>query len=255
MRLAFTNAIRAATILDVDKELRPKWQEMLDNLAPPRDPGRGRRPASASGGDAGTPGGAAPTSRPATRQSEEQRRRNRPFAGFVYGGPGAIPANEPQAELKSRFLGFNALGSFIDEPGIGGAQIFRNRMRLREGPGAIDAEHIGGLTAGIHSTLLESEPDESGDPRIEIFTPAWPRSWDCSFQLLARGGFLISASCKSAKLEPIEITSQLGGRCTLKNPWPGSTVTLRRDPTRSEILSGDMLSFDTAKSERVILLP
>jgi len=258
MRTAFSNAIRAATILDVDKDLRPKWQEMLDNLAPPRESGRGRRPATATGGDAGTPGGAAPVSRPSTRESDDQRRRNprgRPFGAFVYGGPGAIRANEPEAQLKSRFLGFNATAGFIDESGIGGAQIFRNRLRLREGPGAIDAEHLGGLVAGIHATLCDSETGENGNGRIEIFTPAWPRTWDCSFQLLARGGFLISASCKSFKLQPIEITSQLGGRCTLKNPWPGATITLRRDPTHSESLSGDTVWFDTAKAETVTLFP
>jgi len=33
-------------------------------------------------------------------------------------------------------------------------------MRLREGPGAIDAEHIGGLAMGIHSTLLNSNVEE-----------------------------------------------------------------------------------------------
>src|SRR5207244_11017440 len=113
------------------------------------------------------------------------RHANRPLGAFVYGGPGAIPANEPEAHLKSRFLGFNALGSFIDVPGIGGAQIFRNRLRLREGPGAIDAEHIGGLSAGIHSTLLSSTDDEAGKPLIEVFTATWPRSWDCAFELLA----------------------------------------------------------------------
>jgi len=78
----------------------------------------------------------------------------------MYGGPGAIPANEPDAKEKARFLGFNALGSFIDVNGIGGAQVLRNRMRLREGPGAIDAEHIGGLAMGIHSTLLNSNVEE-----------------------------------------------------------------------------------------------
>jgi hypothetical protein len=35
-------------------------------------------------------------------------------------------------------LGFNRFGSLIDGKGIGGAQIFRNRLRLREGACAID---------------------------------------------------------------------------------------------------------------------
>jgi predicted RND superfamily exporter protein len=129
MRTAFTTAIQASTILGTDAELRGKWQEMLDNLAPPGNGGQGRRPPRPTGGDAGAPGGAAVT--PATRPANVARANGgggqrgrgggpRAFGAFVYGGPGAIPANEPEANLKSRFLGFNALGSFIDEPGLNG---------------------------------------------------------------------------------------------------------------------------------------
>src|SRR2546423_4435294 len=177
---------------------------MLDNLASPSNPVRGRRPANPTVGDAGASGGAAPATRPGDGNgggggagvagggfADGARRGNRPFGAFVYGGEGAIPANEPDAKLKSRFLGFNALNSFIDVPGIGGAQILRNRMRLREGPGAIDAEHIGGLTSGIHATVLNSANE---DGVIEVFGEGWPRSWDCSFKLLARGGFVVTSS-------------------------------------------------------------
>ena len=114
MRLAFSNAIRVSTILNVDADLRRKWQEMLDNLASPSNPGRGRRPANPTGGDAGAPGGAAPATRPGDGNgggggagpagggfADGARRGNRPFGAFVYGGPGAIPANEPEAREKS----------------------------------------------------------------------------------------------------------------------------------------------------------
>jgi hypothetical protein len=273
MRLAFANAIAASKILGADGEVRPKWQEMLDNLATPTNPGRGRRPATASGGDAGTPGGTDPSStRPAATQlastqraatrpdgygsMENSARRSgeRPFGAFVYGGPGATPPNEPDAKLKARFLGFNALGSFIDPAGIGGPQIFRNRLRLREGPGAIDAEHIGGLTAGIHSTLLDSTPEENGQPMIEVFTAAWPRSWDCAFELLARGGFVASSSLKSGKIEFVAITSPLGGRCRMKNPWPGEKVSVRRADGSAASLEGAVLTFDTKKDESILLI-
>jgi len=200
------------------------------------------------------------TSRPTTGPSNEGggpregRRGNRPFGFFVYGGPGAIPANEPEAALKSRFLGFNAIGSFIDEPGIGGAQIFRNRLRLREGPGAIDAEHLGGLAAGIHSTLLDSTPDEAtGEPRIEVFTDGWPRSWDCAFKLLARGGFVINSSLKSGEIEFVKIESPLGGTCRLKNPWSNHQVTVQRNG-ESKTIGGDWLTFDTKKHETILLM-
>jgi hypothetical protein len=266
MRTAFTTAIAAATKLNVDADLRPKWQEMLDHLAEPRDPGRGKRPAMPTGGDAGTPGGTAPagppasaggpSSSPSTRPRDRaDRNADRPFAPFVYGGPGAIPPNEPDAKLKSRFLGFTALGSFIDVPGIGGAQIFRNRMRLREGPGAIDAEHIGGLTAGVHSTLLDSTPDAEGNQVIETMNRAWPPSWDCAFELLARGGFVVTASYHAGAVEWVRVRPTIGGPCRIKTPWPGKPVTLRRGDGKTESLAGDTLDFGTTRDRTILLLP
>jgi hypothetical protein len=245
MRLAFTNAIAVSTILNVDSDLRTKWQEMLDNLATPGNVGRGKRPAQLAGEE--------PTSRPANEMGE--RMRNRPFGSFVYGGPGAIPANEPDAQLKSRFLGFDALGSFIDPAGGGGAQIFRNRLRLREGPGAIDAEHIAGLSMGIHSTLLDNTRDDQNRDEIQVFTSIWPRSWDCAFELLAHGGFLVSSSLRGGQIEFVQIKSQLGGPCRIQNPWPGTQVSIYRGSNASQPSKDDVLSFDTTKGESILLLP
>jgi hypothetical protein len=159
MRTAFANAIRVSTILDVDSDLRPKWQEMLDNLAASGSVGRGRRPAQPTGGDAGAPGGAAPTTSsaaPTTRPDANRPRpgRKSPLRLIRLRRPRRIPANEPDAPLKARFPRLQRAGQLHRRPGIGGAQIFRNRLRLREGPGAIDCEHIAGLATGIHSTLL-----------------------------------------------------------------------------------------------------
>jgi hypothetical protein len=245
MRLAFTNAIRASETLSLDAELRPKWQDILDNLASPSSPGRGRRPAS-PGNTAGN--------QPARPQSG--RGGSRPFGAFVYGGPGANPANEPDAELKSRFLGFNALGSFIDTAGIGGAQIFRNRLRLREGPGAIDCEHLGGLTAGIHSSLLDNKPDDEGREEIEVFSIAWPRSWDCAFELLAHGGFVISSSLKDGQIEFIKIHfSPLSGNCRIKNPWPNTKVNVYRDQAKTELDPVDVLCVAADPGDTLTLVP
>jgi hypothetical protein len=253
MRLAFITAIQASTALDVDTDVRGKWQEMLDNLAPAKNPGRGRRPRTATGGDAGAPGGA--STAPSTQYDETPGRPStRPFGAFVYGGPGAIAPNEPDVAQKKRFLGFNALGTFIDPDGSGGAQIFRNRLRLREGPGATDAEHLGGLSAGIHSTLLNSSDDDDGKPLIEVFTATWPRSWDCAFELLAHGGFVVSSSLKDRQIQFINVRSPLGGPCRITNPWPQEQVTLYRNNAKAKAAEGDVLSFDTAKGELIQLL-
>jgi hypothetical protein len=244
MRTAFTNAVRASALLKADDDLRPKWQEMLDNLAPPAAVGRGRRPA-------GSTTTAAPTTSPATGDG----RANRPFGAFVYGGPGAIPANPPDAQLKTRFLGFDALGSFIDAEGIGGPQIFRNRLRLREGPGAIDCEHLGGLVAGVHSSLLPNARDAAGEPMpIEVFSAGWPRSWDCAFRLLAHGGFVVTASLKQGRVAFVRVDSPLGGPCRLKTPWPGAQVTLYRgDAADAKPLTGDVLTVETRPGDSFLL--
>jgi hypothetical protein len=240
MRTAFTNAVRASEILKVDGDVRPKWQEMLDNLASPASAGRGRRPATTA---------AAPTTSPAG-----DGRANRPFGAFVYGGPGAIPANPPDAALKARFLGFDALGSFIDAQGIGGPQIFRNRLRLREGPGAIDCEHLGGLVAGVHATLLNNARDAAGEALpIEVFSAGWPRSWDCAFRLLAHGGFVVTASLREGQLAFVRVESPLGGACRIRNPWAGQEVRVYRGEGEPQSLTGDVLTVETGAGESLLL--
>jgi hypothetical protein len=227
MRMIFPLAIHASQLLDVDPELRPIWQEINDNL-----PGSERRAERGSGS-----------------------RRPRAYGSFVYGGPGAIAPTGPEPELKARFLGFNALNSFIDSKGTGGAQIFRNRLRLREGPGAIDAEHIGGLSMGIHETMLESSPASiTNEEPIRIFND-WPKDWDAAFSLRARGAFLVSSAFQGGKIPLVEIQSQVGGPCRLANPWGAGDVTLYRNGKKVENLSGATLAFPTAKGETIVVVP
>lgn len=77
---------------------------------------------------------------------------------------------------------------------VGRPTVRRLRLRLREGPGAIDAEHLAGLTAGVHNSLLESHPESVTNQEQVKFFALWPKDWDAAFTLLARGGFLISSA-------------------------------------------------------------
>jgi Glycosyl hydrolase family 95 catalytic domain len=226
LHMIFPLAMRASEILGVDADLRPAWKEILDHLVPM---------AGTVRGFAGGPG------------------RNA-FGAFVYNGPGAIDPIGPEPEIKSRFLGFTRLGSFIDDKGIGGAKIFRNRLRLREGPGAIDAEHLAGLTAGVHASLLDSHPESvtSAEP-VKVFAE-WPMDWDAAFTLLARGNFLISAAQQNGKVPSVEIVSQSGGTLRLSNPWGAAPVTVFHGG-RKEDASGEVLDIPTAKGETVIVVP
>lgn len=222
MHAIFPLAIRASEILGVDAPLRPLWQEIEENLV--------TLPERGGGGV-------------------------RPYGSFVYNGPGAIDPIGPEPELKSRFLGFTRLGSFIDSRGIGGARIFRNRLRLREGPGAIDAEHLGGLSSGIHSTMLSSDPETpGGDPILSLFND-WPRDWDAAFTLLACGAFEVSSLQEAGKIPFVEIHSLAGSGCRLKNPWPDAAVTLYRSGKKAETLTGTLLGFPTTKDEVITAVP
>jgi hypothetical protein len=228
MHLIFPLAIRAAEILGADAELRTHWQEIKDHLPPPP-----ARPYTAS---ATGPGGV--------------------FGAFVYRGPGAIEPLGSEPELKRRFLSFTQRGSFIDEKGIGGAQIFRNRLRLREGPGAIDAEHIAGLASGVHSSLLDSTPPggEHGEPVLRVF-PAWPKDWDAEFTLLARGAFTVSAAQHAGRIGAVTVVSHAGRICRLQNPWGETFVQVTREGKTAEKLSGPLLDFKTKAGEKLTLAP
>lgn len=250
MRMIFPLAIHISEILGVDADLRPVWKEIADNLANP-GPGSGRRGNVDAGRTGQLPQGAQAVEAPRVQSSGSGAR---PYGSFVYGGPGAIEPIGPQPELKRRFLGFDALGSFIDTKGIGGAQIFRNRLRLREGPGAIDAEHIGGLCMGIHSTMLEGSPASITNHEPIRILNEWPKDWDAAFRLLARGGFVVSAAQKDGKIPLVEIQSQLGGQCRLANPWQGTDVTLYRNGQKAEDLSGETLTFPTTKGETLVVV-
>jgi hypothetical protein len=223
MHMIFPLAIRASEVIGVDADVWPAWGDIADHLPP----------------------------LPAARAAGPER----PYGAFVYNGPGAIPPIGPEPEWKARFLGFTRLGSFIDSDGIGGAKIFRNRLQLREGPGAIDAEHIGGLSAGIHTTLLDSKPESVTNQEPIGILNRWPKDWDAAFQLLARGGFLIGAAQIGGKIPLVEIVSQSGGPCRLANPWGSGPVTLYRNGRKAEEVGGHGLAFATAKGETIVVAP
>jgi hypothetical protein len=229
MHMIFPLAVRASQVLGADEALRSKWQEIKDHLV--AAPARARCGTGSEIAD------------------------DRPYGAFVYSGPGAIEPIGPQADLKRRFLGFTRLGSFIDSTGIGGAQIFRNRLRLREGPGAIDAEHIAGLSTGIHASMLDSHPESlTNEDAVSIFN-AWPKDWDAAFTLLARGAFLVSSAQKGGQIPLVEILSQRGGSFRLSNPWGETPVTLYRSGKKAEDLTGGTLTFATAAGERIVAVP
>jgi hypothetical protein len=274
MQTIFPMAIRAAQILGVDEALRPKWRDIADNLASPA-PGSGNRgtfdqskgvhahqvaqEASAASGLPVPPSGTsgAPADRSTRTNAPPTGRRNRGervFGNFVARGDGAIEPKGSEPELKRRFLGFNMTGGFIDGAGDGGAQIFRNRLRLREGPGAIDAEHLGGLAFGIHDSLMTSTVTDSvTNSTIQLF-PAWPKDWAVNFKLLARGGTMVTAAEQGGVVLAVKLEPAMTGTISLRNPWNQAPVKVSRGGT-TETLSGETLTISTRPGEVIRISP
>jgi hypothetical protein len=183
----------------------------------------------------------------------------------VRAGARSAPSSTPVRAPSSRSArsprsshacwGFTRLGSFIDAQGIGGAQIYRNRLRLREGPGAIDFEHLAGLAAGVHASLLDSHPESVTDRApVRVFAE-WPKDWDAAFTLLARGGFLVSAAQQAGSIRLIEVLSQYGGELRLANPWGEGGIAIYRNGRKAEDAAGAVVTMPTAKGKTIVVVP
>jgi hypothetical protein len=132
-------------------------------------------------------------------------------------------------------------------------EVMQNRMDMREGFQAISIQRLGRAAEALHYALCQSvSAQPASDPVIHIF-PAWPTEWDAQFKLLSRGGFLVSSSMQKGKIEFVEIKSQAGSVCRIRNPWPGNEIVLYRNNKRWKKLSGDLLVFPTKIDDRFVL--
>ena len=293
MRYIFPAAARAAGILGVDAELAAAWKEMADNLAPlptndqpdsldPREPGQprlwtnGRKPAIS-----GRPTRASDHLLvPAvhydfcsleTEDAELLRVANATFDSVF---PKGVDAKTPihvlsRAGLAAAHLGragelhylipnqirvLDAAHDFCDWVGGGKPGVFPNRLTIREGPGAIDAQRLGRASAALHQAMLQAAPPAPGkDPVIRVF-PAWPKEWDAAFTLVTAGAFLVTSSFRQGGIEFVELRSQAGGTCRIRNPWVGEEVSVYRDNRKAEDARGPLLEIDTKQGETLVLM-
>jgi hypothetical protein len=132
-------------------------------------------------------------------------------------------------------------------------EVMPNRMDMREGFQAISIQRLGRAAEALHYALCQSIPSQPGaDPVIRIF-PAWPKKWNATFKLLCRGGFLVSSSLQNGNINFVEITSQAGAICRIRNPWPGKEIILYRNSKRWKNLKTDLLVFPTKKDDQFFL--
>jgi hypothetical protein len=288
MRGATAALLRASAILGVDSEIRPKWREFLAKLPnlPASDDAealkpetykgqrvfvRGLKPAVRAGGLLPDPNSLPmwffDLCQVESKDAATLEIARATFDSYFRNGlnaqtPASVLSKLPIAAASLgradvvRILVPNQIKALVPERGTAykNGGVLANRMTLREGPQALDAQRLGRAAEAVNLALLQSNPPAPGEDAILHLFPAWPREWDARFRLLARGGFLVSSAMKSGRVELVEIESQAGAECRLRNPFPGGAL-LRRDGKAEGALRGGLLVMATRKGEKLTLLP
>ncbi len=116
--------------------------------------------------------------------------------------------------------------------------VLANRMTLREGPQALDAQRLGRASEALHLALLQSNPPAPGEDGILHLYPAWPKEWKADFTLLARGGFLVrNTSIREGRVAFVS-TSLAAGRllnaaCEIRTRGLSQSTAMGRNRQRS----------------------
>jgi hypothetical protein len=131
----------------------------------------------------------------------------------------------------------------------------RNRMSLMEGYQGMGGQRLGNAMEGLVLAMCRATPPgPAGETVIRVF-PACPKQWDAQYTLLARGNFLVTSSIKKGVIEFVEIQSQSGGDCRLRNPWGEKTkVTVYKNSSKFKDMDSSLLTFETQKGDNFVIV-
>ncbi len=94
---------------------------------------------------------------------------------------------------------------------------------------------------------------QSYNGTINLF-PNWDKTKNASFHTLrAVGAFLVSSELSGGKIKSVDILSEQGGNCKIRNPWPDSKIEIIRNGKKAEVIEGNILNFKTGKGEKIQL--
>ena len=107
------------------------------------------------------------------------------------------------------------------------------------------------FAAAVMEMLLQS-----WGGKIRVF-PALPEFWPAAYfeKLRAEGAFLVTARRESGQTQFVEIFSEAGETCQLRNPFPSKQVTLAENGAEKRKLQGDWLEFKTESGKKYLLTP
>jgi hypothetical protein len=267
----FPVAIRAAEILDIDADLREQWNEILVNLSPlplsdayPELNGkpitfvRSLQPVL-KGPASRIPD---PNTMPVwffdlcTLESTDQEMKQIAQNTFDAYFPSGINKDSPVYVLSKLPVTGVQLGRtdatrylILNQVESQETKILRNRMDLREGFQTTGVQRLGRAADAIHNALCQSIPASPGkDPVIHLF-PAWPKEWDAHFSLLARGNFLVTSKMDNGEIEFVEIKSNSGSQCNLRNPWGKGKVTVFKNNSKVLETTDQFISIPTNEGD------
>jgi hypothetical protein len=271
----FPAVIKASELLGVDADMRPVWKEFVENLSPlplsTDHPGFGKGattwaralPPIVQGNGSRMPD---PNTMPvwffdlcnlesdpgmltianATYDAYFQKGINTSTPVYVLSKL-AVAGAQLGREEATRYLIPNQLRTAEIE-------VMANRMDLREGFQTTSVQRLGRAADALHYALCQSAPHSPGeDPVIRVFA-AWPREWNATYSLLCRGRFVVTSSLQKGRIEFVEVVSQAGSDCRIRNPWPGQEVTLYRNGKKMKSSTADLLTFSTRKNDRFVLV-
>ena len=283
-------AIQAAKILGVDSDLQIKWKDMVKNLAP-YPMGHELESKKLTFGcladDVWSAGHLGPINIPGddfpaediwvhpietfeiwtleTADSEEDRIVQR-LLDLCPNHLKVMTGRHWRPSLVRTPIAFPLVGRGEELPTALAAhysvykpQLVNGLSCFEQGIQSMGLEPSGMVTLTLHNGLMQSISPRPGDLEIIHVFPGWPKEWDASFSLLARGGFLISSSVRDGKVEFIEIESRLGEECRMRNPWdkPVQLTNIDGSDTDVEVslLENNLYCFNTVVGAQYRMVP
>jgi hypothetical protein len=288
MRAVTATAIRASEVLGVDEDMRPVWQEFLDNMTP--------LPTYTDTSDGGEVRYWVNTKHSSVGRASINRRATTPCTYYDFftqettdpdmievAGNSYVPYSRRDSrgrrvsELSKATITAATMGDAEGIKNMIPSQIrydgleegypdkdqawarwrgpLGNRMSLMEGYQGMGGQRLGNAMNGLILALCRATPPgPAGETVIHVF-PAWPKQWDAQYTLLTRGNFLVTSSIQKGEVEFVEIQSQSGGECRLRNPWDKkAAVTVYKNDSKFKDIDGSLLSFDTNQGENFVIV-